>query len=85
MINAPPGFHQFTRHQYRLFLRLRNGDNIETEGMRRETIDALVAADVAYETDTGWLKPGPLARSAILLTGYCIQIQIEAMVEEAPR
>ena len=71
-MQRPNGFHEFTAAQYRAFLRLRAGEQLWVPNMRRENVDALVSANVAYETDTGWLRPGACAQTATLLTGRCI-------------
>ena len=74
MMARPANFHEFTPHQYRVFMRLRRGERLPTARMRRETIDALVCSGVAFELDAGWLQGGPAAMSAKLLTGNRIQI-----------
>jgi hypothetical protein len=60
---------EFTRAQWRHLLDLRRLDMIWASSMRRDTIDALVLADVAYETDTGHVRLSSAGRAATLLAG----------------
>ncbi len=84
MKNGPTNFYSFTASQWRAFMRLRAGEPLWKIRMHRVNIDALVAAGVAYETDSGWLRAAPAAAKATLLIGRCIQVPKDANVTGVP-